>query len=93
MKKKYDAPVVLIETYELNQSIANNCSTTVDNGPGNEIYPKCDKYVPIGDMGGLSLKEPEFATQRQEMHPQFYEGGSINACDCYTTGAGAYWTS
>ncbi len=88
MKKKYQAPVVLIETYELNQSIANNCAVIVNNGPADLTHEQCSKYEDI--WGGLSLREPEFVTQQETKNIQFYEDSN---CDCYTTGYGSYWTS
>lgn len=31
MKKKYEKPMILMETYELSQSIAGNCSVVLNN--------------------------------------------------------------
>ena len=80
MKHKYVAPTLEIEYYELNQAIANNCGTVVQNGPAIGDTPACDDYVAINPFSLLSAPS----------NVNFYE---VN-CDCYTTGAdGSYWTS
>lgn len=82
MKKKYDTPLVEVEYYSLNTSIANNCANVVNNGPQWEEYQQCSDY-----------KVPFSLYSVQEGVPNnvsFYEG----LCDCYTTGSdGQYWTS
>lgn len=82
MKKVYEAPVVEIEYYQLDTSIASNCAIPVSNGPGlAEYHDRCDDYVePFSTFSARSLPS----------NVQFYEEN----CDCYTTGGDyGYWTS
>ena len=70
MKKKYEKPIVIIETFQLNESIAA-CETKVLFGPDDGVET-CGDYG-FGDASPFSLKSVEVVP--------FYEYG----CQCYYT--------
>ncbi len=90
MKKEYQAPVVLIETYKLNQSIANHCGEVVHNGPALGDHEECDDWREKHPFDFLSLGN-DYYTQQSSYNVLFYE--DVKVCDCYTTGNGSFWTS
>lgn len=88
MKKSYEVPEVLFEEYQLNMSIASNCSIVVSNGPAMGNHTLCDDY------------EDPFSTQNStqglRMAPRkynvFFYGDTH--CDCYESASSSgYWTS
>lgn len=91
MKKAYTRPLIEIEVYELNASIALNCSNVINLGPGipgSVEYQMCSDYH---DAGFLSIK-PEYGLTSEKVTP-FYEDGA-KSCDCYyTSGSRGYFTS
>lgn len=86
MKKKYVAPLLEIERYELSTSITQNCSTIVHNGPAIGAHAKCDDYD--DPFTAYSLRNEVDA---QAYNVNFYEDTD---CTCYTTaGSEGYWMS
>lgn len=86
MKKVYESPRVEIETYELDASIASNCTIVVTMGDygGGEGEPVCDDY--LSEVG----KNSRSRTSTYAYNVNFWE----NTCDCYTTAGGAgFFTS
>lgn len=85
MKKVYEAPMLEIEEYHLDMSIASNCATVVHNGPAMGNHQQCDDYE------NPFIDDDEIATQSMPHNVTFYQD---TGCDCYTTGGnGSYWTS
>ena len=84
MKKKYEAPTLETEIFELSEGIASNCGIVVDIGPivGDHI-----QVCPI-----YNEKDPfRSSTYSLPHNVEFYEDTN---CDCYTTGGDyGYWTS
>ncbi len=85
MKKRYEAPLLEVERYELDANIANNCEIIVTNGPAIGDHQLCEDYP---DPFGAAT----YSLNREAIHNvQFYEDTN---CDCYTTGSDyGYWTS
>lgn len=87
MKKVYEAPKVEIEIYELDASIASNCTVVVEMGDygGGPGEPVCKDYC---DMVGLPYPEQRARTFAYNVN--FWE----HNCDCYTTAGGTgFFTS
>ncbi len=83
MKKTYKKPMVEIEVYTLDASIASNCSVVVSNGPALGNHPLCEDYV--------DTMPPEELARSGPYNVHFYEDTN---CDCYTTTTEAgCWTS
>ena len=88
MKKAYMKPALEIECYKLDQSIAGNCKSIVNWGPGNELtgMEMCDEFKDsweVNSIGGIGL---------MSVGTSFYESGST--CDCYySSGGQGYFTS
>lgn len=83
MKKRYVKPVLEIETYSLDKSIASHCSIVVSNGPAMGIHTQCTDYVDPFEEEGISAEAV--------YNVQFYTDGN---CDCYYSSSGdGYWTS
>lgn len=82
MKKTYKKPMVEIEVYTLDASIASNCGIVVSNGPALGDHYQCEGYEdPFGT----------FSARSGPYNVHFYEDTN---CDCYTTTTEAgYWTS
>lgn len=93
MKKQYTKPLIEIETYQLNASIAANCSNVINVGPGipgstEYEYRQCSDF---GGSGFLSLI-PDVGLNSTGNTP-FYADGAKH-CDCYyTSGGKGYFTS
>ena len=84
MKKVYEAPLLEVEAYELNASIANHCGIVVSNGPALGDHVQCDDYHDPFETSAAS-------TYGLKKNVQFYDD---DTCDCYTTGGDyGYWTS
>lgn len=86
MKKVYEAPKVEIEIYELNASIASNCTVVVTMGDygGGEGEPPCNDYLEMVGLPTIS------SYSLKSYNVNFWE----NTCDCYTTAGGAgFFTS
>lgn len=83
MKKTYKKPMVEIEVYTLDASIASNCTLVVSNGPEEGIHKQCEDYEPTFPDIEMFANGPH--------NVSFYED---TQCDCYTSGGnGSYWTS
>lgn len=83
MKKIYEAPDLEIETYELDASIASNCSPKITFGPEYDGYTACEEFD--FDLG-------ETAAYRAVKGISFYEQGTV--CTCYySSGNEGYFTS
>ncbi len=82
MKKKvYTRPLVEIEVYELNTSIAANCVSKVSFGPEAPGKEVCGEF---GDVFEVAL---------YTSGKSFYSDGTAE-CDCYyTSGGQGYFTS
>lgn len=86
MKKVYEAPSLEIELYELDASIASNCSTVVEMGPAGPGAEKvCKDYY---DITGEPY--PESATWSLRHNVDFW---TEKSCDCYYSASGAFFTS
>lgn len=86
MKKPYQAPALELELYELNASIASNCSVVVTNGPKVGNHELCDDYVDPFDT-----QTQRVTTFSGPYNVQFYEDTN---CDCYYSSSdNGYWTS
>lgn len=85
MKKAYEKPLIEIEEYGLNCSIAANCDPIVGEfGPGTPdgSLKTCSGFPDIGIMVA-SLGETSF-----------YQNEPLYPCDCYyTSGGEGYFTS
>ena len=85
-KKIYSKPLVEIEVYELNASIASNCGNTVSLGPEAPGKTTCDEFKDAFEVFSIS---PYALTNGTP----FYSDGAAN-CDCYySSGGGSYFTS
>ena len=81
LKKTYAAPEIMFEEYQLDASIAGNCTLTVKVGPEAPGHTQCDGYDGPYSKSAIASQTIENVT--------FYE-----YCDCYTTGGDVgYWTS
>ena len=93
MRKPYAKPVIEIETYHLSASIAANCSSVINLGPGipgvqTGEFRQCGDFE---DSGFLSFI-PGMSIQ-SDNHQPFYSTGEAG-CDCYyTSGGHGYFTS
>lgn len=85
MKKRYEAPLLEVERYELDANIASNCRIVVSNGPEIGDHKGCEDYKDPFSTATYSLNREAI------YNVQFYEDTN---CDCYTTGSDyGYWTS
>lgn len=81
-KKLYSKPTVEVELYELNTSIASNCTVVVSNGPAMGNHVQCEDYDDPFAVATYSLRV---------YNVQFYEDTN---CDCYYSSSdNGYWTS
>lgn len=87
MKAGYTKPMIEIEKYELDASVAANCGPIVTLGPGTGTPESvCDEFEGAFDVSAYGL-------QRSGGN-SFYESGSAYACDCYySSGGEGYFTS
>ena len=93
MKKIYSKPLIDIEAYELNASIAANCGSVISLGPecigvdeGSVCKELKDGYEVHSVIPGLGIQSVTGGTP-------FYNDGSAN-CDCYyQSGGSGYFTS
>lgn len=85
MKKAYTKPLIEIDAYELNASIAANCGSVITLGPGSPSDEMCSDWVGTFHVGD-DLNAINGNTS-------FYESG-LGGCDCYYTASGkGYFTS
>ena len=93
MKKIYAKPLIEIETYALNASIAANCGSVVSLGPegiGVEEASVCQEFK---DGFNVFAVIPGLGIQSEIAGTPFYSDGKAN-CDCYySSGGGLYFTS
>lgn len=88
MKKVYSKPLLEIEAYTLDASIAANCAFKINNGPEAPGHTGCDDFVDI--FGTLNV-QPSYGLMSKPKNITFYLDTN---CDCYTTGGDyGYWTS
>ena len=86
MKKVYEAPSLEIELYELDTSIASNCSAVVTMGPeGPGAVAVCQDYYEI-----TGERKPDSATWSLRHNVDFWTEAN---CDCYYSASGAFFTS
>ena len=89
MKKAYHKPLIEIERYELNASIAANCGRVISLGPEAPNKHICDEFKDAFEVFSVI---PGLGIQSTGGTP-FYSDGSAN-CDCYySSGGGIYFTS
>lgn len=89
MKKMYTSPVIEIESYNLSDSIAANCETIRNFGPGTPggTIEVCTGFTPIPTL-------PFSAGGNDIMSTSFYDGNKGPVCDCYYTAGGeGYFSS
>ena len=90
MKKIYSKPLIEIEAYELNASIASNCSSVVSLGPGAPGKPICNEF---DDGFEVHSVIPGVGIQSSTGGIPFYNDGSAS-CNCYyQSGDNIYFTS
>lgn len=87
MSKRYEAPTLEFEEYELDANIASHCGIVVSNGPAVGNHKQCEDYDDPFNMNQI--------VENQVMAPPynvwFYEDTN---CDCYYSAADSgYWTS
>lgn len=81
--------MIEFEAYELNASIASNCSIVVSNGPAVGNHELCEDY---DDPFAMALQNTRslYSTYAVK-NVQFYEDTN---CDCYYSSSDSgYWTS
>ena len=84
LRKAYAKPVIEIEEYALDASIASNCAIVVSNGPALGDHPQCDDYEDPFAISTFSLTGGVY-------NVQFYEDTN---CDCYYSSSDSgYWMS
>ena len=89
MKRIYEKPLIEIETYVLNASIAANCGETVSLGPEAPGKTVCKEFEDAWEVFGI---KPGMSTMSTGGNP-FYSDGAAD-CDCYySSGGGVYFTS
>lgn len=82
MKKRYVAPKLEVEIYEINTAVAS-CADKVTVGPQIGTHDACDGWEDI-------FEDEPIATQAAEL-TSFYNDGT---CDCYySAGNQGYFTS
>lgn len=82
MKLKYEKPLLEIENYELDSSIASNCSLVVNSGPKHPEHDPCSEYYEI-----IGMPMPA-TTYSSRYNIDFYDD-----CDCYYSASGYFFTS
>lgn len=89
MKKTYMKPLIEIETYKLNASIAANCGNVITLGPEAPGKTVCDEFKDAFEVFAVI---PGIGIQSTGGTP-FYSDGSAH-CDCYySSGGSVYFTS
>lgn len=79
MKKVYVAPMLEIEKYELNSSIAANCTEVINLGPGGVLdYKQCSSYGDEDIWGDETV--PQMLADTGSFYPE--------SCSCYYTAGG-----
>lgn len=90
MRKTYMKPVIEIEAYQLNASIAQNCGIVISLGPEAGDKKICDEFK---DAFEVFTVIPGVGIQTTGGGTPFYSDGSAN-CDCYySSGGSLYFTS
>ena len=85
MKKTYVKPVIEIERYELDASIAANCGNIVTLGPGDYEDHVCEEFDNAFAVAAYSARSSSTS---------FYNGETGPICDCYySSGGQGYFTS
>lgn len=82
MKKRYEKPILEVDAYELDTSIASNCRYVVKMGPEYGDHKLCEDY----------LEYEPFSVPGQ-VSPMAYNVDFWENCDCYTGASGQYFTS
>lgn len=84
MKRVYVTPDFEVERYEMNASIAANCSNIQTQGPDVGSHDPCEGWPIIPD-------EPDFEMMTLGEGKSFYSDGT---CNCYySSGGEGYFTS
>lgn len=81
MKLKYEKPMLEVEHYELDASIASNCQMVINSGPAHPDHAPCDDYREIIGVSTFSINGPKY-------NIDFYDD-----CDCYYSASGIFFTS
>ena len=90
MKKAYHKPLIEIERYELNASIAANCGRVITLGPEAPGKDICDEFKDAFEVVSVI---PGIGIMSITKNTPFYADGAAN-CDCYYTSGGlGYFTS
>lgn len=82
MKKKYVKPMLEVENYELDASIASNCTLVVNSGPKHPEHDPCQEYY---DIIGMPMPN---SVNTNRYNIDFYDD-----CDCYYSASGFFFTS
>lgn len=86
MKKTYIKPMLEVENFELNASIASNCATVVSMGPEAPGHAPCKDYYDNVD----EPNEPDFSKFSLRYNVDFWEK---ETCLCYYSASGTFFTS
>ena len=90
MKKMYSKPLIEIEAYKLNASIAANCESVVSLGPEAPETNTCKEFKDAFEVFAVI---PGVGIQSVSGGTPFYADGNAH-CDCYyQSGGGIYFTS
>lgn len=88
MKKVYEKPLVEIEVYTLDCSIASNCALVVNMGPeATNAIKVCDDYY---EKTGESRSTNGVSAYSLPHNVQFW---SEETCDCYYSAGSGCFTS
>ena len=82
MKLKYEKPMLEVENYELDTSIASNCSYVISSGPEHPDHSPCEDYY------ALINKPMPASADAPRYNIDFYDD-----CDCYYSASGIFFTS
>lgn len=82
MKLRYEKPMLEVDNYELDTSIASNCGYVISSGPMAPGHDPCQDYY---DLIGMPMPN---SVDGPKYNIDFYEG-----CDCYYSSSGFFFTS
>lgn len=82
MKLRYEKPLLEVENYELDTSIASNCNYVISSGPAHRDHAPCKDYY---DLIGMPMP--------QSAKPNNYNIDFYDDCDCYYSASGIFFTS
>ena len=92
MKKTYAKPVLEVEEFMLNASIAQNCGQIITHGPADPTHlTACDEFLGRDEVDGDSFSP--FLLSKSSA-ASFYTTETGGTCSCYYSAGGeGYYTS